>query len=260
MQPQPTDTGMEMHDLHTHAEFMDREVRPRPATTGVDSLRRLARVFAENPTPILQELVDIAVETCGADSAGISLEEPGEQQFRWIAVAGSFAPFLQGTTPRFFSPCGTTLDRGVAQHYRVTQPYYDFLGITAREITDGILIPWSAENLRGTIWCVSHRSRTAFDAEDYRMLQSLADFAAIAIRQQVQQRLLVQQAEEASAAAMAHRLAHEINNPLQSLTNTVFLAAQGGKDANAYAEQASSDLAQLSTLVRKLLDLKIDSR
>ena len=169
----------------------------------------------------------------------------------------SFAHFLHGTTPRFFSPCGTTLDRGVAQHYRLTKPYYDFLGIEADPVTDGILIPWSAENLRGTLWCVSHKSDTAFDAEDYRMLQSLADFAAIAIRQQVQQKILVKHAEEASAAAMANQLAHEINNPLQSLTNTVYLAAQGGKDAHGYAEQASRDLNELSGLVRKLLDLKI---
>jgi hypothetical protein len=65
--------------------------------------------------------VEIAVDYCDADSAGVSIEEAnekGELQFRWIAVAGSFARYLNGTTPRFYSPCGTCIDRGVAQYYQ----------------------------------------------------------------------------------------------------------------------------------------------
>lgn len=49
----------------------------------------------------MQELVDNAVTCCGADSAGVSLEEPneaGEPTFRWVAVSGSFAQYLRGRT------------------------------------------------------------------------------------------------------------------------------------------------------------------
>ena len=51
-------------------------------------------------------------------------------------------------------------------------------------------------------------------------------------------------------------MAHQINNPLQSLTNTMFLARQGGPNSQAYIEQAFTDLTVLSERVRKLLALK----
>ena len=93
-----------------------------------DAYRTLAQVFADSPDVILQKLVETATSFCGADSAGISLEQTadsGERVFRWVAISGSFAGFLGGTTPRFFSPCGTTLDSARPQLYRVTKTYYD---------------------------------------------------------------------------------------------------------------------------------------
>jgi hypothetical protein len=37
-------------------------------------LQRLSRALLENPDIILKELVNAAVDLCGADSAGISVE------------------------------------------------------------------------------------------------------------------------------------------------------------------------------------------
>lgn len=257
--PQISDTGMELHDLLTDAGFAGRNCASRSPERTLRALRRLAHVFAEQPETVLQELVDLAVECCGADSAGISLEEgngDGERVFRWVAISGSFAQYLHGTTPRFFSPCGTCLDSNRPQLYRVTKPYYDFLGVTADEITDGMLIPWVNENLRGTIWAVAHNSREAFNMEDYRLLSSLADFASIALRHQHKQELLRQREREAALAARANELAHLINNPLQSLTNTLYLTCQPGNDVQPLLEQATQELATLSGLVREILNPK----
>lgn len=178
-------SGMELRDLLDDPEFPLRKKRLGQGTCAAEAYRNLARVFADSPDVVLQRLVDAATTFCGADSAGISLEEKGdnnERRFRWIAISGSFAPFLGGTTPRFFSPCGTTLDCGRAQLYRVGKPYYDYLGVKADPITDGILIPWQAGELRGTLWVVSHRYREAFDVEDFKLIDGLADFAEIAVR------------------------------------------------------------------------------
>ena len=181
------DIGMELRDLLDDPELVARTGKKRDYHQPFDALRRLTQVFAERPQDVLQELVNVAVSCCGADSAGISLAEPneaGEPTFRWIAIAGSFEPYLGGRTPRFFSPCGTCLDRGRAQLYRITKPYYDFLGVTADPISDGMLIPWGADGIRGTIWAVSHTSIRAFEPQDYELLRSLADFVAIILRQQ----------------------------------------------------------------------------
>jgi hypothetical protein len=253
-----SETGMELRDLLLDPGFPKRRKSEADPNRESVALRRLARTFAGNPEFVLQELVDIAVEFCGADSAGISLEEEseaGDARFRWVVVAGSFQPYLNGTTPRQYSPCGTCLNSGKPQLYRVTKPYYDYLGVLAEPITDGILIPWSSDDSRGTLWAVAHHSDEAFDLDDYRLLKSLADFAAIAIRHQHQQEVLRREEREAASAARAHELAHQINNPLQSLTNTLYLARQGGDDTSAYIEQAARDLSSLSELVKRVLSL-----
>jgi hypothetical protein len=247
---------MELRDLLSDQEFRCRRTSSVRAERRFDALDQLAHVFAEAPEGILQKLVDIAVEFCGADSAGISLEEAGEngeRRFRWVAIAGSFAKYLHGTTPRFFSPCGTCLDKGRAQLYRVTKPYYDFLHVEAEEIKDGILIPWFNDDMRGTIWAVSHRSRETFDIADYRLLNGLADFASIAIRHQHQQESLRRESTAMASAAKANEIAHQINNPLQSLTNALYLASQGGEMTQVYVKQASDELRSLSELVARLL-------
>lgn len=256
MATQPTgDTGMELRDLLGDHEFRSRKVRRHEPNEQAKAFLRMAHVFAENPQTVLEELVHAAVTYCGADSAGISLEDPelGRARFRWIAVAGSFGKFLNGTTPRFFSPCGTTLDRGRPQLYRVKEPYYQYLGIAAQPINDGILIPWTAGELRGTLWAVSHGSRSTFDFSDFTTLQGLADFAGIAIRHHAEQQQLRESEKLAAFGAAAHCLAHDINNPLQALTNILYLARYSGSDGTTYLEQASGELDRLSEMVRKIL-------
>ena len=261
-QIQHLDTGMELRDLLCDSEFCLRRCSSDRADRRFDALDRLAHVFAEAPEVVLQKLVDIAVEFCGADSSGISLEESNgaEPRFRWIVIAGSFSQYVNGTTPRFFSPCGTCLDSGRAQLYRVTKPYYDFLGVEAEEIRDGILIPWFSDSMRGTIWAVSHRSHEAFNMEDYKLLSSLADFAAIAVRHQHQEELLRIEGNAQAVAAKTNELAHQINNPLQSLTNALYLASQGGEAAESYVKQASDELRNLSEVVARLLVASGDRR
>ena len=125
----------------------------------------------------------IAVEFCQADSAGISLEEKngeGKLQFRWVAVAGSFERYLNGTTPRNYSPCGTCVDRDAPQHYKVAKPYYNFLGVDAEPILEGLLIPWTTKS-QGTIWLVSHRSERAFDMDDFQFMRTIAEHVSASI-------------------------------------------------------------------------------
>lgn len=190
---------MELHDLLLDREFLDRRDASNRAEKRFEALQTLAHVFTDEPKVVLQKLVDIAVEFCGADSAGISLEEPDEQgnpTFRWVAISGSFSQYLNGRTPRFFSPCGTCLSTGRPQHYRVTKRYYDFLGVVAEPITDGMLIPWTSDQNRGTIWAVSHGSPDTFSSEDYKLLSALADFASISVRLTEREQLLKQSHDE----------------------------------------------------------------
>lgn len=122
-------------------------------------------------------------------------------------------------------------------------------------MTDGILLPWRVEETRGTIFIMAHGRTEAFDLDDCQLMRVLADFAALGVRHQRQQKTLMEQARAGAAAAMANDLAHKINNPLQGLTNMLYLAAEGyhGEAAKAVGLEAQGDLGKLSSLVRELL-------
>lgn len=138
----------------------------------------------------------------------------------------------------------------------MTKAYYDFLNVVAEPVVDGMLIPWQTDGSRGTIWAVSHSSEKAFDLQDYELLRGLADFVAIILRQQRAERRANIVAKAEASMARAHGMAHEINNPLQSMMNTMYLARQGGPESQGYMEQAFRDVSLLSEQVRLLLALK----
>ena len=242
------------------AAFAARRTHVRDVTTQMEGMRRIAHAFVEDPSTILQELVNAAVELCGADSAGISIEKEDrtdENFYHWVATAGQYSGFMDAILPRYPSACGVCLERGRPQLFHVGQRFFDLMGIEAPLVTDGILLPWKAEETRGTIFIMAHGRSEAFDQDDCRMMKVLADFAAMGVRHQSQQKLLLEQAGAAAAAEMANKLAHQINNPLQGLTNVLYLAAEAkeGTDARAVARQAFGDLEKLSSLVKKLLAL-----
>ena len=73
------------------------------------------------------------------------------------------------------------------------------MGIEAPLVTDGILIPWEVGETRGTIFVMAHGRTDAFDANDCRLMKVLADFAAMGVRQQAQQRILMEKSNNAAA-------------------------------------------------------------
>jgi len=257
------DTGLEVFDLDTHKEFMARTLHTRNITLQTEGLSRLAHSFVQSPDTILQELVNAAVNLCGADSAGISLETPEKgdtNYYHWVATAGQYNGFLNAELPRYPSACGICLERGRPQLFRVQQRFFDIMGIEAPLVTDGILLPWRVEDTRGTIFIMAHGRTEAFDKGDGEMMRILADFAAMAVRHQRQQVAILEQAKASAAAAMASKLALYINNPLQTLINVAHLAAEGKSNHNAktLGQELSADLLLLSALVNESLTGPID--
>jgi len=256
-------TGLEVIDLQSDPSFARRQLHVRDVVAHIEGMNRLARVFVENPNRILQQLANAAVELCGADSAGISIEQkdgPADSFYHWAATAGQYSGFLNARLPRYPSACGVTIERQRPQIFRVSQRFFDVMGIKAPVVTDGLLLPWQAEETRGTIWIMAHGRDEAFDNEDCRMMQALANFAATGVRLQQQQALLMEQATTAAQAALANKLAHQINNPLQGLMQTVFLFGRDGTESGLVAQQAMWDVLRLSDLVKRLLSFPEHTR
>jgi len=254
------ETGLDVADLRTDSVFATRALHTRDIATQIAGLQRLSRAMVQAPETVLQELVKTAVDLCGADSAGISIErEDGtaEQFYHWIATAGVYSGFLDAILPKDPSACGVCLERGHAQHFTVTKKFFDILGVEAPLVTDGILLPWRTEDTRGTIFVMAHERTEAFDSNDVQLMTMLADFAAMGFKQQKQHEQKMVQERAIAAAAMANRLAHEINNPLQSMTNAAYLVAEGMRDCDSQAlgRGLSKDIQRLSGLVSELLAL-----
>ena len=170
--------------LRAVVNTLDLARRPsRPANFEEENraLGDLAESFAASPRTILQKLADVALELCGAHSAGISiLEEHNDTPvFRWRALAGELAPHLGRTLPRAFSPCGTVLDRNALQLMLRPARHFPYIGALSPRIEEALLIPFhSNAKPIGTIWVVSHDETRRFDAEDARLMTSLGRFAA----------------------------------------------------------------------------------
>jgi PAS domain S-box-containing protein len=125
-----------------------------------------------------------------------------------------------------------------------------------------------AEQPFGTISVTSHQS-AAFSDDDARMLANLGTHAAIAIKnarlysdlqkalqqEQTTRAQLVQAAKLAGLGRMVATVAHELNNPLQSITNCLFLLQEDlGTETSSqpYLEIALSEIQRLSNLVTQL--------
>jgi signal transduction histidine kinase len=253
------DTGLVVLDLVSDHTFGRRRLHVHDVATQIKGMNQLAHAFVGAPDTILQVLVDAAVDLCGAESAGISIEreQRATKFYQWVATAGQYRRFLNAMLPLYPSACGVCLERGRPQIFRVSQRFFDLMGIEAPIVTDGMLLPWQVDETRGTFWIMAHEAPEAFDGEDLRVMQALADFASMAVVHQRQQTAMIRQGSAAAAAKMANDLAHEINNPLQSLMNLVYVASggNGGGDAKVLAEELSDHILRLSLLVGKLLQL-----
>lgn len=148
------------------------------------ALGALAKALAESPGSVVRRLVDLALELTGAQSAGLSLEgvQDGKKVFRWVATAGEFERYTNGTMPRDFSPCGLVVDRNEAVLMIEPARHYRYVAELHLPIHEVLLAPFHLSGSPiGTLWIVSHTPQCQFDAEGLRIVQSLCGFAATAV-------------------------------------------------------------------------------
>jgi signal transduction histidine kinase len=141
------------------------------------ALTALAAAMAGDPGVFLEKVVETACRLCRAESAGISIAESGNA-LRLHVVAGRAAHLTNQRVARHGSPCGLALDRDrptlvVEPARELTLPDLDL------PVTEVMVIPWRLNGEpAGTLWGFKHRSGQEFDAEDARLLTTLARFAS----------------------------------------------------------------------------------
>jgi signal transduction histidine kinase/ActR/RegA family two-component response regulator len=152
---------------------------------------------------LIRRLVDTTLSLCRADCAGMSmLEMDGENEvFRWRAIAGRWAYLTGGTIDCGSSACGVVVRTNAPVLMERPQRHYGRLP-GGEPIAEMLMIPFHFEDRPvGTLWVVAlEQNRRRFDAEDLRVLTTLARFASIAYRLMLTQDRVSQYRLEAELA------------------------------------------------------------
>jgi len=246
-------------DVYIVGALLTRPTRQPDYERGHHAFVALSAEMAEHPRNMLQKLAEVAVELCGANTAGISLLDG--DVFRWEAVAGVCASARGGTMPRDASPCGVCIDRNSTQLMHMAERCFPALK-SDPPFVESLLIPFHAHGKAiGTVWVVSHEAGRTFDAEDERTLSALSKFAAAGW-----------QAWRASEAVTEHNrrqddfiatLSHELRNPLAAIVAAGSLLQHyvaGDSRAMRPTQVVVRQSKLVSRLIEDLLDItRIDS-
>jgi hypothetical protein len=185
--------GIAPADLLITDRLRTRLARTSDVRGELNAFREVSSAACRDPDRAVQRFLDMAVGLCpSAGSAGLcELQvEDGETIFRWTHLAGEFAPYVGGVTPRHVSPCGLCLDRGhtilVSRPARVF-PYFNDAHVP---IVEALIVPLGpAEDPIGTVWVASHREVVrGFDRTDAQIMEHLADLLQLTLRLQRLQR------------------------------------------------------------------------
>jgi len=173
------------------------------------AIQDLANQMTDHPGEILPRLVQLAMELCGADSAGISVLEAEAAQFRWFALKGVLSSFEGATTPRDNSPCGVCLDENGPVLMGHPERVYDWIRDANISVPEVLLVPLMVKgrDAIGTLWIVA-RATHHFDGEHARLMTELAGFVGVALRmvQTEKQLTAALEKQETLTREMSHRV------------------------------------------------------
>jgi hypothetical protein len=249
--------SLEFHTMIVPSLLRFRSARPLPASPNRfdserESLHKLMRDNAKGLAETLQDTVNAASDLCETDCAGITRVERlpnGAESLRWLAANGPLSAVVDQPM---------CLDRNLKSILKeqkprlVFRPHRLFAHIAESwNIAEALLVPWSGDRSRGILWVFKRFDAKTLDADDVRMLVNLATFASFAIaKDQVEASRLDEERTDA-AARVAHELAHAVNNPLQALTNSLYLMNSA---PSPHLRDAQTQLQRINALVRVILD------
>lgn len=247
--------------------------RPPDYAAESSAMHRLAHTLTSSHGAMLQTLSDMALSLCEAGSAGIGLLETGADGatvFRWVAVSGECVATAGTTTPIADSPSGVTLELSAGQLFSFPRRHFACLEHVSPEIIEELVVPIPGEPVPwGTLWVMSHDRERLFDAEDRRILTSLANFTCAALTMTRAKADAEARAAEAEAARNAlaleesrkddfiATLSHELRNPLAPIDSALTVVRKLAADNPAVLDAlgiADRQMRLLRRLVSDLLD------
>ena len=242
-------------DVIITSEFQRRKSRAERPALELAALKYLTNFLTSGPFIVLNQLATILVQVCDAGSAGVTLEERrhSTETLQCVGAAGKLAAEQLEWVPRQ-SPCGTVIDSRRSEVFRRPARFYSSLRDGRVQIEELLVVPWQlSSGRRGAIWVAHHGPDRHLDPEDLRLVTTLSDFARHALQRSLSEETRRSCETLASAARVANRIAHEVNNPLQALINSLYLASATD---NEHVLEAQIQAERVAELVRSVLELK----
>ncbi|HEX3721190.1 MAG TPA: GAF domain-containing sensor histidine kinase [Nitrolancea sp.] len=270
--PEPGDQGSLLTDILVTDQLKLRPQRPADVQAENKALHSLARLLAGTPQDLLDSLVRIACDLCEAGSTGVSLLTTlpdGDQIFKWVALAGVWESYIGGSTPGDFSPCGTCLKLGAPQLYASPARYFTYLDVADPPLLEGLVIPLNTVNGPiGTIWIADHFGQRKFDAEDVRIMTTLAGFTCHGLHA-VELADAERRARDEAESAVRIRdqfliaVAHDLRGPLTTIKGTAQLmqrqmtrkSATNPERLIAEVENIDNTATRMALQIDELLDI-----
>jgi GAF domain-containing protein len=181
------ETAMELNDVLITPVLTTRKTRQANVFTERSGLDLVARRTSYGRKAVLEALCEFALETCGADAAGISVkyESADGAGFAWEVLAGELKKQAAGNVP-LDSPCGVCLERGTPQLFSHPERHYKWMHEAGFVVPEVLVVPmYSARRTPfGTLWIISNTDDSHFDSEDARIMQAVGKHASAALQVQ----------------------------------------------------------------------------
>lgn len=261
--------SVRQEDLLITDRLYRRPARPADLPKELSAYRELSLLMAADPAQAIQRFLDLAIELCpAAGSAGLS-ELTGPDQpdavFTWTAMSGALAPYLGGTTPRDFSPCGLCLDHHHTILVNRPARVFTYFNEAEPEIVEGLIVPLydTGKKPIGTLWVTCHDDGPGFDPTDARVMEQLAVQLVLAIKLR-RKAALRSRLEEAvrDRDVLVDEVRHRVKNMIQMTSGLLFLQERGSKsgEARSALKEAQSRLMVLASVYESLLRPRADAR
>jgi PAS domain S-box-containing protein len=173
------------HDMLPAAELNRRPSRPANLAGEVQALHALARHLFDPFPAVLEELAQIALDLCEADSAGFNfLDASGcdPPVFGRMAVRGLLAEYADGVASSGPGPWHVSLNLHAPQLFPYPARHFAPFRLIDPPVVELLMVPLAAgDRVLGLLWIASHTADRLFDREDVRLLESLGQCAIPAI-------------------------------------------------------------------------------
>jgi signal transduction histidine kinase len=173
-------------DAPARTGLAHRPSRPPAYDVENQALLALAAEMAAGPAALLQALAHAVRQLCGGDSVAVSIFQPGLAEngtFRWHVKAGDCTVQCGDMLPPGTMPPAARHEDDAALLLLDSDSRLKALATIEPRVVECLFAPlWTAGELVGAVWVMSHHAMPAFDTEHARLLTSLARFTSHAYR------------------------------------------------------------------------------